>query len=336
MSTAGERVDGDRAGNPSGRLQARLYDAKDDDRVIDVLRDPPRRLRADQLLWVDVTGRDPAQMGRLAEIFGLHPTTTASLLEPVAGRFPVRHATYLHVALRSPEEQDGQLRLMPVDLVAAPNLVITVTDGPVSAFQRFRDEIEHTTQVGRLDTAMFTTLLVEAILDSYLLLVEELERRIDHLDTRALRARAPDGLLDDLVQLRGRAAMLRRALAPYRQVFSALARPDLGQNTSMGQPWPALGERLDFTLAAIESARELLLGTYDIVMTRVAQRTNDTVKLLTILSAVLLPASLLAGILGMNFPLPLFDDPANFWVVVAAMTALMVGTLAVAIARDRG
>jgi Mg2+ and Co2+ transporter CorA len=319
----------------NGGVVARLYDARSADRVIDVLRDPPRRLRNDQLLWVDVTRRDAAEITRLAEVFRLHPTTAASLLEPVAGRHPVRHDAYLHVALRSPEERDGRLEMMPVDLVAASNVVITVRDGPVSAFERVRGEIEHTTQVGRLDTATFTTVLVEAILDSYLLLVEALERRIDRLDDRALRARDPIALLADLVELRSRAADLRRVLAPYRQVFSALARPDLAQDASLGRPWPELGDRLEITLAAIESARELLLGTYDIVMTRVAHRTNDTMKLLTALSAVLLPASLVAGILGMNFELPLFADPGNFWLVTAAMVALMVGTVAIIVVRDR-
>jgi Mg2+ and Co2+ transporter CorA len=79
----------------------------------------------------------------------------------------------------------------------------------------------------------------------------------------------------------------------------------------------------------------LLLGTHDLVMTRVAQRTNDTVKVLTIISAVLLPASLLSSILGMNFTLPFFDDAGNFWLAVAGMLALMGATLAAALARDR-
>ena len=70
--------------------------------------------------------------------------------------------------------------------------------------------------------------------------------------------------------------------------------------------------------------------------TRVAQRTNDTMKTLTILSAVLLPASLVAGVLGMNFALPVFEDAANFWWVVAAMGVLMAVTLGVARYRDHG
>jgi Mg2+ and Co2+ transporter CorA len=57
-------------------------------------------------------------------------------------------------------------------------------------------------------------------------------------------------------------------------------------------------------------------------------------KVLTLLSAVLLPAIVLAGIMGMNFKLPFFDDPNNFWFVVAAMVAF-AATIA-AVARWRG
>ena len=54
-------------------------------------------------------------------------------------------------------------------------------------------------------------------------------------------------------------------------------------------------------------------------MGRAAQDANETMKLLTLLSAVLLPAVVLAGVMGMNFDMPFFEDPTNFWVVLVAM-----------------
>jgi Mg2+ and Co2+ transporter CorA len=50
-------------------------------------------------------------------------------------------------------------------------------------------------------------------------------------------------------------------------------------------------------------------------------------KVLTLLSAVLLPAVVLAGVMGMNFKLPFFDEESNFFVVVAAMVVFAVGIL---------
>jgi len=89
-------------------------------------------------------------------------------------------------------------------------------------------------------------------------------------------------------------------------------------------------ERLEGAIAAIDGLRDGLLGTYDIHMGRVSQRANDVMKLLTLLSAVLLPAVVLAGIMGMNFATPFFDDTTNFYVVVISMGVLAGAILVVA------
>lgn len=323
------------AAAPGTVVQAHLYDAPGEDRSVDILRDPPRRLRDHQLLWIDVEGRDRQVLQAVAGVAGLDASTVEALADPRDRPLLLRHDDYLHVALSSvAAADDGSVVVTGLDLVAAPNIVITVRGGPVEAFERFRTEMAGVTQLGRLDTATVTAALVDAVLASYLDLVEDLERSVDALDDAALRAHGPMDHLEDLAALRRRAAVLRRALAPHRHAFAALARPDAGMHEALGRPWPGLLDRLDTTLAAIESARDLLLGTYDILMTRAAQRTNDTMKLLTLLSAVLLPASLVASVMGMNFDLALFHEPGNFWWVVAAMGVLMAGTLAVARLRD--
>ena len=88
-------------------------------------------------------------------------------------------------------------------------------------------------------------------------------------------------------------------------------------------------------MTAVEGARDLVLGSFDIYMTRTSQRTNDTMKILTLVTVLLLPGSLIAGLLGMNVVVPLSkDDPMSFWFVVGgvALLALFI-TL---VARRRG
>ena len=92
----------------------------------------------------------------------------------------------------------------------------------------------------------------------------------------------------------------------------------------LGRPWPGLTDRLERAIDAVENLRDLLLGTFDIHMGRAAQDANDVMKVLTLLSAVLLPSVVLAGVMGMNFKLPFFEEPNNFWIVVAAMVTFAV------------
>ena len=50
-------------------------------------------------------------------------------------------------------------------------------------------------------------------------------------------------------------------------------------------------------------------------------------KVLTLISAIALPAIVLAGVMGMNFKLPFFDEAGNFWVVIGSMVAFAVAIL---------
>ena len=66
-------------------------------------------------------------------------------------------------------------------------------------------------------------------------------------------------------------------------------------------------------------------------MTRTAQRTNDVMKVLALATVLLLPGSLIAGLLGMNVTVPLSkDDPSSFWLVVGAIVVLAIAVLVLA------
>jgi len=167
------------------------------------------------------------------------------------------------------------------------------------------------------------------VIDGYYRLAEGIELDIDRLDEAALRG-GRDDVLAEIVRIRRRVGMIRRVLTPHRHALAALARPEMDAETDVGRPWPGLVDRLEGAIDAIEGTRDALLGTYDIHMGRVAQRANDVMKALTILSALLLPAVVLAGIMGMNFKVPFFDDSTNFYVVLAAMAVFAILLLGVA------
>ena len=138
-----------------------------------------------------------------------------------------------------------------------------------------------------------------------------------------------------MVDLRRRIALLRRALAPQRAIFAALSTLVEDDPSPLGMPHPSLLAHLERTIDAVERLREQLIGSFDILMTRTGQRTNDIVRILTVVSAVLLPAVVIAGVMGMNFQPAFFDEPALFFVVVALMIVLAVATLVLARRRRR-
>ena len=324
------------------KLRSTLYDASGRDREVELTPEVVSKLGPQQLLWIDLDGREAKAVERLRNSLDLPRDAVEHLLEASGTARLLRYPglVHLHLVAVQPAESDADesrrgptLQTAPIDIMAGPNVVVTVHDGAVHAFDAFVAHIRGDSHLGELDAAGFMGALVDSVLSVYLGIIEGIERRIDVLDELALRGGRPETFLSEVVTLRRRISALRRTLAPHRAAFAPLARPDL-HVPELGRPWPGLVERLERTVDATESARDLLLGSFDVYMARAAHRTNNVMKVLTVLNAILLPSIVLAGVMGMNFKIPFFDDPSNFWLVVGGMFAL--ATTVVGLSRWRG
>jgi len=205
---------------------------------------------------------------------------------------------------------------------------------PIAFLDDLDDRIEVETTLGTLDSATFVATMLDSTVTSYFNAADSIEDVVDEFVERSLSEDGRRDLLVDLVAVRRRIAMLRRVLTAHRQIFASLAAADLAQ--VVGSPDSAAGFqpvalRFDGALAAVESSRDLLLGSFDVYMTRTAQRTNDFMKVLALATVLLLPGSLLAGLLGMNVSVPLAqDDPRSFWIVVGGLLIFIVALLVAA------
>jgi len=197
--------------------------------------------------------------------------------------------------------------------------------------REFSEQVRGESELGLLDSGAFMAGLVDAVFMTYLGEVEGIEREIEKLDQFALRQSANhDDFLARVVELRGRIGLLRRWLAPNRDAIAPLVRPDFELHGDIVPSWPGLLDRLQLVIGAVENARELLVGSLDIYLGRSAQRSNDVMKTLTIVSSIALPAVVLAGVMGMNFHLEFFDNAQNFYVVIVAMLLISITILLLA------
>lgn len=281
-------------------------------------------------------GRDVSDLETVAAAVGIGDLLRGRLARETGRAALTQYPDQIHLVLEAMDvpaasSEDGQTpERHEIDLVAGRNWVVTVHGEPVSALERIDDLTHGETRFGALDAAGFLAAIVDEVLAGYLALAEAIEQEIDRLDDRALRSRPHDDVLARIVALRRRIGTIRRTLTPHRLAFAALARPEMELREELGRPWPGLNDRLDRAIDTIENLRDLLLGTYDIHMGRAAQDANEVMKRLTLLSALLLPALVLAGIMGMNFSLEFFQDTMNFWFVVGAMGVFGVALLGVA------
>jgi magnesium transporter len=314
-------------------VRARLYDARGEDRAVDLAELDLSKVDDRQLLWIDLDERTDESLTSVAERLGLERHILHQLgperRKPRLVRAQERIAVTL-IAVE-PTDREGTLAQKFLDVVAGKNVVVTVHDGHVLAIDDLDEQLRGEQEIGRLDAGAFMTALVDVIIGRYLLEVEAIEREIDRLDTLALRAWDDQGaFFSAAVALRRRIALLRRSLTPNRNALGPLVRPDFQVRGDILEPWPGIVDRLERAIDAVENVRENLFGSFDIYLGRSAQRTNDVMKALTLVSATLLPAVVLAGIMGMNFKLEFFDNAANFAIVIASMAVLAIVILLVA------
>lgn len=310
-------------------ITTRLFDADGHDTELDLgstaLPAPGDR----RLIWIDVDERDAEALATVVPHLDLSPRLLHRLIDP--GRRPelIQYPDHVHLSLRALDRDTGVAADDPrtLDLVAGKDWVMTVHDGTVPAVDRILEGIEGETRLGALDADGFVAAIVDSTIVGYFRVIEGIEGDIDVLDDAALRHRRGDDVLADLVEMRRRISRVRQALTPHREAFAILARPDFALHDELGHPWPGLLQRLEGAIDAVEQTRGSLLGTYDVFMGREAQQDSTVMKTFTVLSAVLLPAVVLAGVMGMNFKLPFFEEPANFWVAVGLMVALAAGIL---------
>jgi magnesium transporter len=329
-------------GTPQGRpfpatdpalLRGRLYDAAGRDRDVVVSPALVAGLKSRQLLWIDIDSRDADRFTSVVTGLDIPIETSNRVLDDFGRAGLIRYKAAIHLTVETIEADDqaddGFLR-RELDILARRNVVITVHDGSVGALERFQDQVHGDTLIGKLDAGAFLEAIVDTVLTTYFGHIEAVERDIDRLDELAMRARDPDRFLAEVVRLRRRVARLRRTIAPHREALAPLARSDVALDEVLGHPLPNLEVRLERVIDALENVRQLLVGSFDIYLGRAAHRSNEVMKVLTIVSAVLLPGVVLAGVMGMNFHLAFFDRASNFWLVIGAMVAFAALILVVA------
>jgi magnesium/cobalt transport protein CorA len=311
-------------------IRAVLFDANGADREVDLVGDGRPKLGEKQLLWVDLDDRGPDELRAVAETIGLEAEGLDRLRRDDRQARLLRLPDRVVLSIGAVEAEDESAQRREVDIVVGANHVVTVHDGALGPLDDFRSEIRHEPDLGRLDAVAFAAGLLDSLLTAYFRQIESIEREIDHLDEIAVRRRADGSFLDEMLVIRRRIARLRRALAPNREALLPLERPDFELRSDLGTLWPGLLQRLERAIDGIENARELLVGSFDLYLGQASQRTNDVMKVLTLVSSIALPAVVLAGVMGMNFKLPFFDDSSNFFVVVGVMVVLSISILAVA------
>jgi magnesium transporter len=318
----------------SGGIRIRLFDADRRDRALDLdeaLKLTPSKR---QLLWIDVPGElDPETARSVMERFDFDRGTQRELARSRSGPAVELHGEHFHVRVAAEPDAERPEDAAWLDIAAGPNVVITRHSEPLRLLDVMNERIAADATIGELDSAEFVGSLLDAIVTSHHAAVDQLADELDAVDANALVHSRPERLFGRLVAIRRRIGRLRRLLAAHREVFATVGNREFarGISTEDVEVFAPVAGRFEGLLASVESIREGVLGSFDILMTRTAQRTNDVMRTLTLVTVMAVPATITAGFLGMNVVVPVpNNDPGSFWLIAGVVVVFELLVLGIA------
>lgn len=308
-----------------------LYKDSGEDVPVEVDSDALPELDDRTLLWADVHFDSLSELDGLWKHLGIE-----SEVAQLADRGDDEQPFHLNDTLQlivPVARTEPELTIVDLYCLVGTNWVVTVHDDDLDLIDEFNQPFEADSRLGGLSGPAFTTIMLDWQLSGYFRAIEATQTEIDRLDEELL-GETPDetGLLRRLQDLRGRVRRLRQSLAPQRDLLGLLSHPetDMLIGSEAAGDFERLASQVQRALEALDTTREMIVGTFDIFMTRTAQSTNEIMKRLTIVSVLLLPAAVIAGIMGMNFKVWIFDNEWMFWAVIAVMLIVAVATMALA------
>lgn len=278
-------------------------------------------------LWLNVHGlNDPGLMAEIGRHFGLHPLVLEDILHtnqrPKLDSYP----DYLFIVTRffgyAPEQM--AIGSEQISIILGRNFVLTFQERPTGSFDPIRERLRaNRANLREAGADHLAYALLDIVVDRYFIVLEQIGDDCDTLEEELLRK--PNAtMLQGIHKLKRETMELRRAVWPLREVINSLIRNDghfFEHDTVL-----YLRDVYDHTVHFIESLealRDLLAGMLDIYLSSISNRVNMELRALTVVAMLFMPATLIAGIFGMNFRvMPWLQEAHGFWFAIGLMAGI--------------
>ena len=290
-------------------------------------------LTAGGLTWVHLDAPTGDEAAELAGRFGWHPLDLEDVLSkrqrPKVDEYP----EYLFAVLHFPAYDKAVQRLnaAELDLFLGPNFLITLPTVellPVTRlFGRCQEDSELRGSLFSKGSGYLLYHVLDDLFDYCFPILDKIGHKLDSIEDEMFEGRAED-VVRDLSNVKQEIISYRKIIKPERSTLRLLER----------HVPRYLPEDLDLYFDDIVDAAERiwdLLDNYKEVVEGLEQtnesvishRQNDVLRILTVVSVVLLPLTLISGIFGMNVDFPGFGSAAAFWAIIGGMAGVVVAML---------
>lgn len=279
-------------------------------------------------LWLNLHGLGNIDLLRLVGArFQLHPLVLEDILNTGQRPKVEVYPEYLFITARlvhvSPE---GEIGSEQISIILGSRYVLTIQEKPTGTFNTIRDSLKAgQAQIRKLGADYLVYALLDKLVDRYFGVLEVLGEYIEKLEEEIASGPTP-AHLHRIQDLRRTLHYLKRGLWPLREVINTLQRDESDRFHPETQLY--LRDVYDHTIQLIESVetlRDLLSGLQETYLSLQSHQTNMQMRMLTAITTVFMPLTLIAGIYGMNFKfIPELEWRWGFYAALGGM--LLIGS----------
>jgi len=288
-----------------------------------------------RIRWIHVQGKLPdAVLEALATKYHLHPLAVEDLCSgdqrPKVQDFPESEEApgRLFIVARELVMRDTILRSSQINLFLGRNTLLTFQDRFTGALDPVYKRLDFdSTRVRITDASLLCHALLDAVVNSYFPVLEHYSYWIDEIEEGLLTEPSPELITKAHAVKRG-LLMLRRTIWPMREVVSQLQRDGHECLSPASQSY--FRDVYDHCVQILdlnETYHEIAVSLTETYMSVISNRMNEIVKVLTMISTIFIPLSFIAGVYGMNMPIPENDSAIAYPVFWGVCLTIAIGML---------
>ena len=286
-----------------------------------------------KVLWVNIDGlHDVSVIEALGKLFDIHPLTLEDILHTEQRSKIEDFERYLFLVFRALDydPQTSEITEEQMSMVIGSNFVLTFQEKPGDTFDALRTRIINPgTSIRKRGADYLAYGLIDAIVDSYFVILEQLESRIELLDQELFKTSGRE-TFESIYSLKKDLILLRKSVRPMREIINSISREHYTVIDDKAT-WPFFRDVYDNVILineTIETYRDIVIGMYDTWLAIVNNRMNEIMKVLTTIATVFMPLSFLTGVYGMNFRfIPGLEWHWGFFALLGFMVMVVAGMM---------
>ena len=277
-------------------------------------------LEFDGNIWINIDGiNDVGLIKRIGKIFNIDSLSLEDIANPEQRVKIDDRDSYIHIILKMLQMEllTKDVQYEQMSLIIKDNILITFQETPYDLFESIRS---------RLENPRTKYILIDTIVDNYLLILDEVETEIDDIENKLVESADREDL-ENILTLKQNIAILKKFISPIRELISKL------QTRSMLNYFH---EDMKYYLGDLNDHGIIVFDTVDMLNNRateliqlyhsmISNTMNEVMKILAIISTVFMPLSFIVGLYGMNFEyMPELKWHYGYYITLGLMVGLVI------------